>query len=103
MKPESADAKDFEGVVTNGSYKDSLIADMQNDIQTKSALNGLNPEEEIKKTEASLEIVNSTHQGIVPGRPCFHLHKFFMEKNSFLESLILGFRDQQWCLSVVET
>ncbi|XP_010009702.1 PREDICTED: acyl-CoA-binding domain-containing protein 5 isoform X2 [Nestor notabilis] len=61
---QSAVAKDFEGVVTNGSYKDSLIADMQNDIQTKSALNGLNPEEEIKNTEPSLEIANnSAHQG----------------------------------------
>ncbi|XP_061207117.1 acyl-CoA-binding domain-containing protein 5 isoform X2 [Neopsephotus bourkii] len=63
VKPESTNAKDFEGVVTNGSYKDSLIADMQNGIQSKSALNGLNPEEEIKKTEPSLEIVNSTQQG----------------------------------------
>ncbi|XP_030908393.2 acyl-CoA-binding domain-containing protein 5 isoform X1 [Melopsittacus undulatus] len=63
VKPESADAKDFEGVVTNGSYKDSLIADMQNGIQTKSALNGLNPEEEIKKTEPIPETVNSSHQG----------------------------------------
>lgn len=62
MKPESAVAKDFEGVVTNGSYKDSLIADMQNGLQTKSALNGLNPEEEIKKTEPSLEIANNSAQ-----------------------------------------
>ncbi|XP_030349643.1 acyl-CoA-binding domain-containing protein 5 isoform X3 [Strigops habroptila] len=64
VKPESAVAKDFEGVVTNGSYKDSLIADMQNGLQTKSALNGLNPEEEIKKTEPSLEIANNSAQQV---------------------------------------
>lgn len=77
VKPESATAKDLESVVANGCCKDSFIPDMQNDIQTKSALNGLKLEEEIKKTEQSLEIANNgAHQGIVLARPCFHLHVF---------------------------
>ncbi|KAM6088106.1 acyl-CoA-binding domain-containing protein 5 isoform 1-T2 [Chlamydotis macqueenii] len=64
VKPESAADKDLESIVTNGCYKDSFIADMQNGIQTKSALNGFNSEEEIKKMEPSLEIANnSAHQG----------------------------------------
>ncbi|XP_010073239.1 PREDICTED: acyl-CoA-binding domain-containing protein 5 isoform X2 [Pterocles gutturalis] len=64
VKPESAAAKDLESVVTNGCYKDSFIPDTQNDIQTKSALNGLNPEEERKKMEPRLEMANnSAHQG----------------------------------------
>ncbi|XP_010126965.1 PREDICTED: acyl-CoA-binding domain-containing protein 5-like, partial [Chlamydotis macqueenii] len=63
VKPESAADKDLESIVTNGCYKDSFIADMQNGIQTKSALNGFNSEEEIKKMEPSLEIANnSAHQ-----------------------------------------
>lgn len=94
VKPESAAAKDLESIVTNGCYKDSFIPDMHNGIQTKSALNGLNLEEEIKKMEPSLEIANnSAHQGIVLARPRFHLHMFVMENIYFLESLILGFRD----------
>lgn len=94
VKPESAAAKDLESIVTNGCYTDSFIPDMQNGVQTKSALNGLNPEEEIKKTEPSIELANnSAHQGIVLARPCFRLHMFFMENIYFLESLILGFRD----------
>lgn len=100
MKPESAAAKDLEGIVSNGCYKDSIFPDMQNGIETKSALNGLNPEEETNKMEPSLGIAhNAGHQGIV--LPCFHLHMFFM-KNTLLESLILGFRDEQWCLSAAE-
>ncbi|KAJ7396133.1 Acyl-CoA-binding domain-containing protein 5 [Pitangus sulphuratus] len=64
VKPESAAAKDLEGIVRNGCYKDSFITDMQNGIQTKSALNGLKPEEETNKEEPSLEIANnSAHQG----------------------------------------
>ncbi|XP_068261118.1 acyl-CoA-binding domain-containing protein 5 isoform X2 [Nyctibius grandis] len=64
VKLEVAAAKDLESIVTNGCYKDSFIPDMQNGIQTKSALNGLNLEEEIKKTEPSLETANnSAHQG----------------------------------------
>ncbi|KAM9287913.1 acyl-CoA-binding domain-containing protein 5 isoform 9-T9 [Cariama cristata] len=64
VKPESAAAKDLESIVTNGCYKGSFIPDMQNGIQTKSALNGLNPKDEVKKTEPSLEIANnSAHQG----------------------------------------
>ncbi|XP_063270324.1 acyl-CoA-binding domain-containing protein 5 isoform X2 [Prinia subflava] len=64
VKPESAAAKDLEGIVSNGCCKDSLIPDMQNGIQTKSALNGFNPEEETNKTEPSLEIAhNAAHQG----------------------------------------
>lgn len=89
VKPDSAAVKDLESIVTNGCCKDSFIPEMQNGIQTKSALNGLNlEEEEIKKTEPSLEMANnSAHQGIVLAKPCFHLHMFFMG------SLILGFRD----------
>ncbi|NXN96802.1 ACBD5 protein, partial [Rhinopomastus cyanomelas] len=65
VKPESTAAKDSESIVANGCYKDSLIPDAQNDTQAKSALNGLNPEEEIKKTEQSLEVAdNNTHQGV---------------------------------------
>ncbi|XP_068862683.1 acyl-CoA-binding domain-containing protein 5 isoform X3 [Aphelocoma coerulescens] len=64
VKPESAAAKDLECIVSNGCYKDSFIPDMQNGIQTKSALNGLNPEEETNKMEPSLEIAhNAAHQG----------------------------------------
>ncbi|KFV12176.1 Acyl-CoA-binding domain-containing protein 5, partial [Tauraco erythrolophus] len=63
VKPESAAAEGLESIVTNGCYKDSSVPDMQNGIQTKSALNGLNPEEEMKKMEPSLEVVNSAHQG----------------------------------------
>lgn len=86
MKPESAAAKDLEGIVSNGCYKDSFIPDMQNGIQTKSALNGLNPEEETNKMEPSLEIAhNAAHQGIVLPRPCFHLHIVFMKNTLFLE------------------
>ncbi|XP_014737691.1 PREDICTED: acyl-CoA-binding domain-containing protein 5 [Sturnus vulgaris] len=63
-KPESAAAKDLEGIVSNGCYKDSFIPEMQNGIQTKSALNGFNPDEETNKTEPSLEIApNAAHQG----------------------------------------
>ncbi|XP_064018824.1 acyl-CoA-binding domain-containing protein 5 isoform X2 [Pogoniulus pusillus] len=64
VKPDSAAAKDLESIVTNGCCKDSFIPEMQNGIQTKSALNGLNlEEEEIKKTEPSLEMANnSAHQ-----------------------------------------
>ncbi|XP_008934204.1 PREDICTED: acyl-CoA-binding domain-containing protein 5 isoform X1 [Merops nubicus] len=64
VKHESAAAKDLESVVTNGCHEDSFTPDTQNGIQTKSALNGLNPEEEIKKMEQSLEIANNgAHQG----------------------------------------
>ncbi|XP_053810760.1 acyl-CoA-binding domain-containing protein 5 isoform X3 [Vidua macroura] len=64
VKPETAAAKDLEGIVSNGCYKDRFIPDMQNGIQTKSALNGLNPEEETNKMEPSLEIAqNAAHQG----------------------------------------
>uniref|UniRef100_A0A8B9ER29 Acyl-CoA-binding domain-containing protein 5 n=1 Tax=Anser cygnoides TaxID=8845 RepID=A0A8B9ER29_ANSCY len=64
VKTESAAAKDLESIVANGCYKDGFIPDLQNGIQTKSALNGLNTEEEIKKTEPSLVIANnSAHQG----------------------------------------
>ncbi|XP_021398719.2 acyl-CoA-binding domain-containing protein 5 isoform X1 [Lonchura striata] len=64
VKPESAAAKDLEGIVSNGCYKDRFIPDMQNGIQSKSALNGLNPEEETNKMEPSLEIAqNAAHQG----------------------------------------
>ncbi|NXN12174.1 ACBD5 protein, partial [Indicator maculatus] len=63
VKPDSAAAKDLEGIVTNGYCKDSFIPEMQNDIQPKSALNGLNlEEEEIRKTEQSLGTANSAHQ-----------------------------------------
>lgn len=104
VKTESAAAKDLESIVTNGCYKDSFISDLQNDIQTKSALNGLNPEEEIKKTEPNPEVANnSAPQGIVLARPCFHLYVLFMGNIYFLESLMLGFRGEKWCLSVLET
>ncbi|NWJ09104.1 ACBD5 protein, partial [Crypturellus undulatus] len=64
VKKDPAAAKDLEGVVTNGSYENNFIPDLQNGILTKSALNGLNVEEEIKKTEQSLELTSNTaHQG----------------------------------------
>ncbi|NXA44685.1 ACBD5 protein, partial [Nothocercus julius] len=63
VKQDLAAAKDLEKV-TNGSYEDNFIPDLQNGIQTKSALNGLNVEEEVKKTEQSLELTNNTaHHG----------------------------------------
>ncbi|XP_068002175.1 acyl-CoA-binding domain-containing protein 5 isoform X2 [Melanerpes formicivorus] len=64
VKPDSAAAKDLESIVTNGCCEDSFIPEMQNGIQTKSALNGLNlKEEEIKPMEQSLGTVNnSAHQ-----------------------------------------
>lgn len=87
VKPGSAAAKDLEGIVSNGCYKDSFIPDMQNGIQTKSALNGLSPEEETNKMEPSLEIAqNAAHQGIVLPRPCFHLHTFFMKNILIVEA-----------------
>ncbi|PKU30958.1 hypothetical protein llap_18738 [Limosa lapponica baueri] len=52
-KPESAAAKDLENIVANGCYPDGFTPDMQNGSQTKSALNGLNPEDE------PLEIITS--------------------------------------------
>lgn len=94
-KTESLAAKDLENSVANDCYKDSFIPDMQNGIQTKSALNGLNVEEEIKKTEPSLEIANNCdHQGILLARSGVNLHIFF------LEILILGFKNEKWCLPV---
>ncbi|NWX98519.1 ACBD5 protein, partial [Nothoprocta ornata] len=64
VKQDSAAAKDLESIVTNGCSKDNFIPNLQNGIQTKSALNGLNVEEEIKKTEQSLELSSNTaHQG----------------------------------------
>ncbi|KAM7176532.1 acyl-CoA-binding domain-containing protein 5 isoform 5-T7 [Macrochelys suwanniensis] len=67
VKQDSEAAKDLESIVTNGCYKDNFISELQNGIQTKSALNGLNVEEEIKKVEQSLELTgktnNSVHQG----------------------------------------
>uniref|UniRef100_A0A8C8S0H7 Acyl-CoA-binding domain-containing protein 5 n=1 Tax=Pelusios castaneus TaxID=367368 RepID=A0A8C8S0H7_9SAUR len=67
VKQDSAAAKDLESIVVNGSCKDSFAPEMQNDIQTKSALNGINAEEEIKEAEQSLELTgitnNSVHQG----------------------------------------
>ncbi|XP_039377900.1 acyl-CoA-binding domain-containing protein 5 isoform X3 [Mauremys reevesii] len=67
VKQDSAASKDLESIVTNGCYKDSFVPEMQNGIQTKSALNGLNVEEEITKVEQSLALTgktnNSGHQG----------------------------------------
>ncbi|KFO82338.1 Acyl-CoA-binding domain-containing protein 5, partial [Cuculus canorus] len=64
VKPESVTAKDLESIVTNDCYEGNLIPDTQNGIQTKSLLNGLDSEEEIKKTEPSLQLANdSAHQG----------------------------------------
>ncbi|XP_019363794.1 PREDICTED: acyl-CoA-binding domain-containing protein 5 isoform X2 [Gavialis gangeticus] len=64
VKPDTAAAKDLERIVTNGCYKDSFIPDTQNGTQTKSALNGISVEEELKKMEQSLEVTdNNVHQG----------------------------------------
>ncbi|XP_014817549.1 PREDICTED: acyl-CoA-binding domain-containing protein 5 isoform X2 [Calidris pugnax] len=64
VKPESAAAKDLGSIVANGCYTDGLTPEMQNGVQTKSALNGLNPEDEVKKTEPSIETANNNaHQG----------------------------------------
>lgn len=91
MKPDSAAAKDLERIVTNGCYKDSFIPDAQNGTQTKSALNGINVEEELKKMEQSLEVIdNNVHQGIVLTRIHYHLLReyFFLNKqNKTLGSL----------------
>lgn len=88
----------MENIVANDCYKDSFIPHVQNGIQTKSALNGLNVEEEIQKTEPSLEIANNcAHQGILLARSGANLHMFF------LEILILGFKNEKWYLPVVQT
>lgn len=96
LKTESLAAKDMENIVANDCYKDSIIPDMENGIQNKSALNGLNVEEEIKKTEPSLEIANNCdHQGILLARSRANLHLFF------LEILILGLKNEKWYPPVV--
>ncbi|XP_030406167.1 acyl-CoA-binding domain-containing protein 5 isoform X5 [Gopherus evgoodei] len=67
VKQDSTASKDLESIVTNGCYQDNFVTEMQNGIQTKSALNGLNVEEEITKVEQSLALMgktnNSGHQG----------------------------------------
>ncbi|XP_067418502.1 acyl-CoA-binding domain-containing protein 5 isoform X2 [Emydura macquarii macquarii] len=67
VKQDSAAAKDLESIVINGCCTDSFVPEMQNGIQTKSALNGINVKEEIKEVEQSLELTaitnNNVHQG----------------------------------------
>ncbi|XP_054846996.1 acyl-CoA-binding domain-containing protein 5 isoform X2 [Eublepharis macularius] len=70
MEEESAVVKELDSGVTNGGYDDDIPnSDLANGIQTKSALNGINEDEEIKKKDKCLELpirplFGSYHQGV---------------------------------------
>ncbi|XP_053118451.1 acyl-CoA-binding domain-containing protein 5 isoform X4 [Hemicordylus capensis] len=55
VEEESAAAKGLDSVVANG-YDDVPNADIHNDMQTKSALNGINVNEDLKKRGKHLEL-----------------------------------------------
>ncbi|KAL7976527.1 hypothetical protein Chor_008476 [Crotalus horridus] len=68
MKQNSSPDKDLNGVVVNGSCNAVSDIDMSNGIQTKSNLNGISVDDEIKKNEKCLELPvipnwDSIHQG----------------------------------------
>ncbi|XP_066485138.1 acyl-CoA-binding domain-containing protein 5 isoform X2 [Tiliqua scincoides] len=71
VEQESVTAKGLDDVVTNG-YDDIPNADMHSGIQTKSALNGIGVDEEIKKKGKHLDlpiisVLGSSHQGLNEG------------------------------------
>ncbi|XP_039213641.1 acyl-CoA-binding domain-containing protein 5 isoform X1 [Crotalus tigris] len=68
MKQNSSPDKDLDGVVVNGSCNAVSDIDLSNGIQTKSNLNGISVDDEIKKNEKCLELPvipnwDSIHQG----------------------------------------
>ncbi|XP_026565819.1 acyl-CoA-binding domain-containing protein 5 isoform X2 [Pseudonaja textilis] len=68
VKQDSSPDKDLNGVVINGSCNAVSNVDVNNGIQTKSKLNGINVDDEIKTSEKCLELPvipnwDSTHQG----------------------------------------
>nr|XP_014425128.1 acyl-CoA-binding domain-containing protein 5 isoform X1 [Pelodiscus sinensis]XP_014425129.1 acyl-CoA-binding domain-containing protein 5 isoform X1 [Pelodiscus sinensis]XP_014425131.1 acyl-CoA-binding domain-containing protein 5 isoform X1 [Pelodiscus sinensis] len=67
LKQDSTAVKDLESIVTNGCYKDSFISDLPIRTQTKSALNSVNMEEEIKKVEQKLELTVETNNDVRQG------------------------------------
>lgn len=89
---ESSVAKELDSVVPNCGYDgaaDIPNSDLTNGIQTKSALNGINEDEEIKKKDKCLELpiishFGSNHQGtILMCRCCLNLPKsWVVEKNA---------------------
>lgn len=70
MKQNSSPDKDLDGVVVNGNCNAVSNIDVSNGIQTKSNLNGISADNEIKKSEKCLELPvipnwDSIHQGMV--------------------------------------
>ncbi|XP_077160729.1 acyl-CoA-binding domain-containing protein 5 isoform X2 [Paroedura picta] len=65
MEEDSAVAKELDDAVTDGGYDDDVPnSDLTNGIQSKSALNGINEEEEeIKKKDKCLELPIKSHLG----------------------------------------
>ncbi|XP_058036732.1 acyl-CoA-binding domain-containing protein 5 isoform X2 [Ahaetulla prasina] len=68
VKQNSSSDKDLDGVVINGSCHAVSNIDVNNGIQTKSNLNGISVDDEIKTSEKCLELPvipnwDSTHQG----------------------------------------
>ncbi|KAG8138865.1 putative Acyl-CoA-binding domain-containing protein, partial [Naja naja] len=68
VKQDSSPDKDLNGMVINGSCNAVSNVDVNNGIQTKSNLNGINVDDEIKTSEKCLELPvipnwDSTHQG----------------------------------------
>ncbi|XP_062984071.1 acyl-CoA-binding domain-containing protein 5 isoform X1 [Elgaria multicarinata webbii] len=69
VEQSSITDKELDNVVANGCCDDVPIVNMHNSTQTKSALNGLNVDEEIKKKEKHLELpivsnLASSHEGM---------------------------------------
>uniref|UniRef100_A0A2D4M9X2 ACB domain-containing protein n=1 Tax=Micrurus spixii TaxID=129469 RepID=A0A2D4M9X2_9SAUR len=70
VKQDSSPDKDLHGVVINGSCNAVSNVDVNNCIQIKSNLNGINVDDEIKTSEKCLELPvipnwDSTHQGTI--------------------------------------
>ncbi|KAM3823458.1 acyl-CoA-binding domain-containing protein 5 isoform 2-T2 [Vipera latastei] len=68
VKQNSSPDKDLDGVVVNGNCNAVSNMDVSNGIQTKSNLNGISADNEIKKNEKCLELPvipnwDSIHQG----------------------------------------
>ncbi|XP_053215638.1 acyl-CoA-binding domain-containing protein 5 isoform X1 [Podarcis raffonei] len=68
LGPDLTPAQELDCVVANGCCEDVPNTDIHNGIQTKSALNGINVDEEVKKRDKRLELpiisnFGSSHQG----------------------------------------